>query len=169
MQPGDVGRLIIIQERRIVLGDDAFHSVDADHIAVKQVNDDFMNGPLAGSGPGVQFLRRQAGNSLANGGRAHGIGLDYRPVHSSSPPPEPRKSPFGLDAADTDVILVVPARSAEMLSDAVLGVVSPGGDVGQTVPVRHGNAHAVRPAGRFDAAKPGWPRASSSIRSAITS
>src|SRR5262249_10851263 len=66
---------------RVVLGEHPLHPVDADGVAVGDVDDDFEDRPVAGSGSGGELLAGQSGGRGAELGGAGLVGVDRLRVH----------------------------------------------------------------------------------------
>ena len=64
----DVGRFVGIEKGWVVFGEHSLHPVDADHVAIGDVDDDFEDRPLAGPGPGGEVVVREPGNSSPEAG-----------------------------------------------------------------------------------------------------
>jgi hypothetical protein len=60
LQAGDPGILVVGQEARLVLRDDALHAVGGNDVAVSHVRHDLGNAPGSRARPGLQLLVRQA-------------------------------------------------------------------------------------------------------------
>src|SRR4051794_24016946 len=60
----DEQRLVVADQHRPILGDHALHAVDADQVAVHQVNDDLLDRPGAGHRASEQILARQPANGV---------------------------------------------------------------------------------------------------------
>ena len=65
-KPGGKARLVVAEEQRPVLGDDALQAVDPRLVRIGQVADDFQRAPAARHGAGQQLLAAQTSDDAAH-------------------------------------------------------------------------------------------------------